>query len=97
MIRCGCFGYTNNSSDAAAIETVSKVTIVKYERDIQQVTSVMTLAKNGTITEQTSNGSWRQGIKGEMTCTVYVALVWNIIYWMIIIMMIMMMMMMIEW
>ena len=32
-----------------------------------------------TIT--TSNGSWRQGIKGEMTCTVYVALVWNIIYW----------------
>ena len=23
----------------------------------------------------TSNGSWRQGIKGEMTCTVYVALV----------------------
>ena len=29
----------------------------------------------------TSNGSWRQGIKGEMTCTVYVALVWNIIYW----------------
>ena len=25
----------------------------------------------------TSNGSWRQGIKGEMTCTVYVALVWN--------------------
>ena len=30
---------------------------------------------------KTSNGSWRQGIKGEMTCTVYVALVWNIIYW----------------
>ena len=30
---------------------------------------------------RTSNGSWRQGIKGEMTCTVYVALVWNIIYW----------------
>ena len=29
----------------------------------------------------TSNGSWRQGIKGEMTCTVYVAFVWNIIYW----------------
>ena len=29
----------------------------------------------------TSNGSWRQGIKGEMTCTVYVALVWNFIYW----------------
>ena len=28
----------------------------------------------------TSNGSWRQGIKGEMTCTGYVALVWNIIY-----------------
>ena len=28
----------------------------------------------------TSNGSWRQGIKGEMTCTVYVAFVWNIIY-----------------
>ena len=27
-----------------------------------------------------SNGSWRQGIKGEMPCTVYVALVWNIIY-----------------
>ena len=27
----------------------------------------------------TSNGSWRQGIKGEMTCTGYVALVWNII------------------
>ena len=26
--------------------------------------------------DQTSNGSWRQGIKGEMTCTVYVALVW---------------------
>ena len=24
----------------------------------------------------TSNGSWRQGIKGGMTCTVYVALVW---------------------
>ena len=23
---------------------------------------------------------WRQGIKGEMTCTGYVALVWNIIY-----------------
>ena len=33
----------------------------------------------------TSNGSWRQGIKCEMTCTVYVALVWNIIYWIIII------------
>ena len=32
-------------------------------------------------TYETSNGSWRQGIKGEMTCTVYVALVWNIIYW----------------
>ena len=31
--------------------------------------------------DTTSNGSWRQGIKGEMTCTVYVALVWNIIYW----------------
>ena len=31
--------------------------------------------------QDTSNGSWRQGIKGEMTCTVYVALVWNIIYW----------------
>ena len=31
--------------------------------------------------KSTSNGSWRQGIKGEMTCTVYVALVWNIIYW----------------
>ena len=29
----------------------------------------------------TSYGSWRQGIKGEMTCTVYVALVWDIIYW----------------
>ena len=28
----------------------------------------------------TSNGSWRQGIKGEMTCTGYVVLVWNIIY-----------------
>ena len=27
-------------------------------------------------TDVTSNGSWRQGIKGEMTCTVYVALVW---------------------
>ena len=41
---------------------------------------------NPTITggsphkEPTSNGSWRQGIKGEMTCTGYVALVWNIIY-----------------
>ena len=35
-----------------------------------------------------SNGSWRQGIKGEMTCTVYVALVWDIIYWIIIIIMI---------
>ena len=34
-----------------------------------------------SITPPTSNGSWRQGIKGEMTCTVYVALVWNIIYW----------------
>ena len=50
----------------------------------------------------TSNGSWRQGIKGEMTCTVYVALVWNIIYWIImiiiiIIIMMMMMMMMIWW
>ena len=33
------------------------------------------------ITSFTSNGSWRKGIKGEMTCTVYVALVWNIIYW----------------
>ena len=32
-------------------------------------------------TYTTSNGSWRQGIKGEMTCTVYVAMVWNIIYW----------------
>ena len=32
-------------------------------------------------TGDTSNGSWRQGIKGEMTCTVYVAVVWNIIYW----------------
>ena len=32
-------------------------------------------------TGSTSNGSWCQGIKGEMTCTVYVALVWNIIYW----------------
>ena len=39
---------------------------------------------------QTSNGSWRQGIKGEMTCTVYVALVWNIIYWIIMIMIIIM-------
>ena len=53
-------------------------------------------SKNGT-----GNGSWRQGIKGEMTCTVYVALVWIIIYWIIIIMiiiiiiMIIMMMMMI--
>ena len=36
-------------------------------------------------THPTSNGSWRQGIKGEMTCTVYVALVWNIIYWIIMI------------
>ena len=40
----------------------------------------------------------RQGIKGEMTCTVDVALVWNITYWImmliIIIMIIMMMMMM---
>ena len=51
MIRCGCFRNTNNSRDAAAIETVSKVTIVKYERDIQQVT-VLTLAKIGKITEQ---------------------------------------------
>ena len=33
------------------------------------------------IKYHTSNGSWRQGIKGEMTCTVYVALVWNIISW----------------
>ena len=31
-------------------------------------------------TYKTSNGSWRQGIKGEMTRTGYVALVWNIIY-----------------
>ena len=30
--------------------------------------------------KDTSNGSWRQGIKGEMTCTVYVELVWDIIY-----------------
>ena len=35
----------------------------------------------------TSNGSWRQGIKGEMTCTVYVALVWNITYWIMMMMM----------
>ena len=61
----------------------------------------------GPVTVVTSNGSWRQGIKGEMTCTVYVALVWNIIYWIImmtmkiiiiiiiIIIMMMMMMMMI--
>ena len=40
------------------------------------------------LQSHTSNGSWRQGIKGEMTCTVYVALVWNIIYWIIIIMII---------
>ena len=32
-----------------------------------------------SLKAQTSNGSWRQGIKGEMTCTVYVGLVWNII------------------
>ena len=32
-------------------------------------------ASNGHI-KDTSNGSWRQGIKGGMTCTVYVALVW---------------------
>ena len=43
-------------------------------------------ANNSAPHELTSNGSWRQGIKGEMTCTVYVALVWNIIYWKIIIM-----------
>ena len=40
----------------------------------------------------TSNGSWRQGIKGEMTCTVYVALVWNITCWIMMMMMMMMMM-----
>ena len=43
----------------------------------------------------TSNGSWRQGIKGEMTCTVYVALVWNIIHWIIMIIMIIMIIIMI--
>ena len=53
----------------------------------------------------TSNGSWRQGIKGEMTCTVYVALVWNNnnnddddddIYWIMMIIIIIMMMMMMR-
>ena len=56
------------------------------------------------LQDETSNSSWRQGIKGEMTCTGYVALVWNIIYrtmtiiviMIIIIMMMMMMMMMID-
>ena len=42
--------------------------------------SILSLG-NRSINVETSNGSWRQGIKGEMTCTVYVALVWNIIYW----------------
>ena len=52
MIRCGCFGNTDNSRDAAVTETLSKMTLVKYERDIQQVTSILTVAKIGTITEQ---------------------------------------------
>ena len=44
--------------------------------------SQMTALSTGKSTTPTSNGSWRQGIKGEMTCTVYVALVWNnIIKW----------------
>ena len=30
---------------------------------------------------KTSNGSWRQGIKGEMSCTIYVALLCNINCW----------------
>ena len=38
--------------------------------------------------KHTSNGSWRQGIKGEMTCTVYVVLVWNITYWIMMMMII---------
>ena len=50
----------------------------------------------GPTTNYTSNGSWRQGIKGEMTCTVYVALVWDIIYWMIIITIIIIIMIIIK-
>ena len=45
-------------------------------------------------THTKSNGSWHQAIKGEMTCTVCVALVWNIIYWMMIIIMIIIIMIM---
>ena len=45
---------------------------------------------------QTSNGSWRQGIKGEMTCTVYVALVWNITYWIMMMMIIIIMIIIIK-
>ena len=46
-------------------------------------------------TAYTSNGSWRQDFKGEMTCTVYVALVWNITYWMMMIIIIMIIIIMI--
>ena len=47
------------------------------------ITEARTMINNFIHAKQydTSNGSWCQGIKGEMTCTVYVALVWNIIYW----------------
>ena len=41
----------------------------------------------------TSTGSCRQGINVEMTCTVYVALIWNIICWIMMIMIIIMIMM----
>ena len=47
----------------------------------------------------TSNGSCRQGINVEMTCTVYVALIWNIICWimMIMIIIVIMMIMIMPW
>ena len=55
--------------------------IFLYWQDDISILQVGIVAVNIGIFCKTSNGSWRQGIKGEMTCTVYVALVWNIIYW----------------
>ena len=52
---------------------------IKYY--LSSIISQLNLAHPFSLNVATSKGSWRQGIKGEMTCTVYVAVVWNIIYW----------------
>ena len=48
------------------------------------INSLVELEDTNTVASHFSDKqrvTWRQGIKREMTCTVYVALVWNIIYW----------------